>query len=112
MKTKTLGGTLLCVLMMLSAPVAVLAHEGHDHHLMGTVTAIDATHLTLTTKDGKAESVVITATTKVVREKTPAAIADIKVGARVMVETDGATDKPKAVTIMLGAEMKKELKKK
>ena len=108
MKTRNSGVALLCALLILAVPVAVLAHEGHEHHLMGTVTVIDAAHLTLKTKDGKTASVALTKDTKVFREKTPATIADVKVGTRIMVETDGATDNPKAVTIMLGAEMSKK----
>ncbi len=108
MKTKTKTGALLSFLLILAVPVAVLAHEDHKHHLMGTVAVIDAAHMTLTTTEGKTASVAITADIKVFREKTAAKLADIKVGDRVMVETDGATDKPKAISIMLGAEMNKK----
>jgi len=116
MKTKTLTGAVLGILLMLTAPVAVLAHEGHEHHVMGTVSAIDALHVKVTTKDGKTVSLAITPETKVFREKAAAKLADVKVGGRIMVETDGTADELKAVSIQLGTEarreMKKELKKK
>jgi len=103
---KTLATRAFTVLAILAAPVAVWAHEGHDHHLMGTVTAVEASRLDLTTTEGKAVSVTIGPETKVFKGKTPATVADIKKGARVMVETDGTADKPKAVTIYLGADGK------
>jgi len=100
MKTRLL---LLAALSLLVSALA-LPHEGHQHHLMGTVTAVDAAHLELTTTDGKAASVAITRDTKVFKGKTQAKVADIKKGARVMIQTDGATANPKAVTIYLGTE--------
>lgn len=92
--------------VLFAATTTVSAHEGHSHHLMGTVTSVAADRLDLTTSEGKAASVGINAKTKVFKGKTQAAVADIKKGARVMVDTDGAAEHPKAVTIYLGADVK------
>lgn len=98
--------SMIAVLSLLMVPIATWAHEGHGHQLMGTVTAIDASHLEMTTTEGKAASVAITADTKVFKGKAPAAVGDIGTGARVMVKTDGASEHPKAVTISLGVQAK------
>ena len=69
-------------------PGVLLAHEGH-HHVMGTVTAIDANHIEIKTKDGKASSVPLSATTKYYKGskgKTAGAVSDLKVGSRVMID--------------------------
>jgi Cu/Ag efflux protein CusF len=94
------------LVLLFTATATVSAHEGHGHHLMGTVIAVEAARLDLTTTEGKAASVGITAETKVFKGKTQASVADIKKGARVMIDTDGATEHPKAVTIYLGADAK------
>jgi hypothetical protein len=61
-----------------------LAHEGHTHKVMGTVTAIDATHVEVHSADGKHESYALSPETKYVKGATAAALADVQVGARVV----------------------------
>ena len=100
---KIIGAALM---LFFAAATTVSAHEGHGHHLMGTVTAVEAGRLDLTTTEGKAASVGITAETKVFKGKAQASVADIKKGARVMIETDGSAEHPKAVTIHLGSDAK------
>jgi len=63
----------------------VAAHEGHEHRILGTVTMAARDHLMLHDKGGKDVTVQITDTTKVLRDKKPAALADIKAGMRVVV---------------------------
>lgn len=76
---------LAIALMLGLAPVAV-AHEGHDHTIMGTVSAIHKSHLEVkAVKDGKTSSIVLNDDTKVLREKTPVAVSDIRIGERVVV---------------------------
>jgi len=106
MRSNTATRIVLVVLLIVAAPATVWGHEGHRHHLMGTVDAVDASHLDLTTTEGKPASVAITPDTKVFRGKTPTKIDDIKKGARVMIETDGAPAKPKALIIHLGTDAK------
>lgn len=77
---------------VLALPVRLMAHEGHAHKIMGTVTAIDATHVEIDTKDGKKESYALTKDTKYLRGKAAAVLADVKKGERVVlsvVEKDG-----------------------
>lgn len=66
--------------------VSVLAHEGHDHKLLGTVTEVSAGRLVVrATKDGAVSTIALVATTKLTRGKTKIAVTDLKVGDRVVV---------------------------
>ena len=69
-------------------PGALLAHEGH-HHVMGTVTAIDANHVEVQTTDGKSRSVRLSSATKYYKGskgKTAGAAPDVTVGIRVIID--------------------------
>lgn len=96
---------LLVAAVALWLPVA-LAHEGHQHHLMGTVTNVDQSKVELESTDGKSVTVALTKATKVLRGKAPASVADIKKGARIMVETEGTAEKLTATVVHLAAERK------
>jgi hypothetical protein len=63
----------------------LVAHEGHDHKVLGTVTMAAADHLMLKEKDGKDVTVHLTRDTKVVRAKAAMKVEDIKVGLRVVI---------------------------
>lgn len=91
-KFRTLGAG-LALAAALVAPAALVAHEGHHHQAMGTVKALHAEHLVLTTTAGEEKTFVLSEATKVLRGETAATKADIAVGERavVMYETkDGA----------------------
>lgn len=81
-------------LAALAASTAI-AHEGHEHKVMGTVTMIHDAHLEVkAAKDGKTSTVTLNEKTKILRDKDAAKREDIKVGDRVVVtyvqEKDGA----------------------
>lgn len=89
--TRTLIGCLLAATLV----PAALAHEGHDHRVMGTVSAIHQNHLEVkAAADGKATTVTINEKTRILRGKAVVAREAIKVGERVVVtyaqEKDGA----------------------
>ena len=73
------------VIVMLALAGQVVAHEGHEHKMMGTVTAVDATHLEIDSKDGGKVSIVLNKDTKYLQGSAPAAASDIKIGERVVV---------------------------
>ena len=75
----------LSVIVMLALAGQVPAHEGHVHKMMGTVTAVEATHLDMDSKDGGKLSIVLNKDTKYLRGSAPAAVSDIKIGERVVV---------------------------
>lgn len=107
MKRKALAMLSLAA-AVLAFPSRSLAHEGHK--VLGTVTAVDAQHLTVEDKTGKTVSIVLTADTKYRKPGAAAgapaqaaAATDVQVGRRVVVSVkeDGAT--MTAREVMLGA---------
>ena len=61
------------------------AHEGHEHKILGTVSMAAAAHLMVKDKTGKEFTVHITGQTKVIRDRKPAQVSDIKSEMRVVV---------------------------
>ncbi len=83
---KILGSLFLAATVLV--PGVLQAHEGH-RHVMGTVTAVDATHVEIKTKDGKSTSVPISSSTKYYKGskgKTAGAVSGLTVGTRVMID--------------------------
>ena len=72
------------VTLMLSV-LGAHAHGGMTH-VMGTVTAVDGSHLTIKTTDGKSVVVMLADDTKYSKEGGTASAADLKIGGRVMAE--------------------------
>jgi len=81
----------------------LLAHEGHDHKVMGTVTMAAADHIMLKDKDGKDVMVKVTKDTKV-KAKPAVKVQDIKVGSRIVITAIEEKDKSMtAKSIEVGA---------
>ena len=83
---KVLGPLVLAIAVL--PPGSLAAHEGH-RHVMGTVTAVDATHVEVKTTDGRSSSVPLSAATKYYKGskgKAAGAASDVKVGSRVMID--------------------------
>lgn len=78
-------GMIAALALVIGVPAAARAHEGHDHKVMGTVTAIKDTHLEVKGTDGKTVAFILTDQTKVLRGKTPVSKAEIKPEMRVVV---------------------------
>lgn len=99
----------IALVVFASSPARLLAHEGHVHKLMGTVTAVDAEmkHVEIQTTDGKTASFYVSEATKYLKGKTPASLADLKPGARVVVSAkQDAEKKMIASEVQLGAAQK------
>lgn len=89
MRLSILAAGLLSLLMLAAAPA--VAHPGHDHKVLGVITAMHENHVTVKTKDGKERSFTITPETKLVQGKRKGAATDLKVGMRLVVNVgDGA----------------------
>jgi hypothetical protein len=84
-------------------PIGALAHEGHAHTVMGTVSSIDGQNLMVKTADGKTVMVMMDAKTKVTQGKAKLELSAIKIGDRVVAA--GTEDKAMimAATIKVGA---------
>ena len=77
----------------LFAPAGLLAHEGHAHKVMGTVTTVHDNQIEVKDKDGKLTTHTVDAKTKIKRGKSVAALSEIKTGDRVVVTFVQSKDK-------------------
>jgi hypothetical protein len=88
-------------------PLQALAHEGHDHKVLGTVTMAAADHVMLKDKDNKDVTIYLTRETKVVKDKKPMKVEDIKTGLRVVITAttvkENGVEKMTAKQVELGA---------
>jgi Cu/Ag efflux protein CusF len=80
-------GVLLVLMAGLSLVLgrAAAAHEGHDHKVMGTVSAIQENQLEVKGTDGKSVTVTLNDKTKILRGKEKATKAEIQTGERIVV---------------------------
>lgn len=78
------------------------AHDDHAHIVMGTVTAIDAKQFGLKTPSGEVLSIAITPNTSVLWDKKKAAIRDVQVGRRAVVDIGNGEDPLIAREIQIG----------
>jgi hypothetical protein len=90
-------------ILTVGSRAAVLAHEGHEHKVMGTVTMAAADHVMLKDKDGKDVTVKVTKDTKV-KAKPALKVEEIKAGTRIVVTAVEEKDKSMtAKSIEVGA---------
>src|SRR5688572_9766050 len=81
-----------------------LAHEGHEHKIMGKVVTIDEKKIEVESTGGKKVAGVLSPETKYLRDKTPAARTNVKVGERVVIVVVEDKDKVQNVKqVLLGA---------
>ena len=93
---------MLAVLTMGTA-ARVLAHEGHDHKVMGTVTMAMADHIMVKDTAGKDVTIQVAKTTRI-KGKTAMKAEDIKTGTRVVITAAMEKDKMIAKEIQVGAD--------
>ena len=84
---------ILAFAVSLGTASLALAHPGHDHKVLGTVTMAAADHVMLKDKDGKDVTVQINADTKVLQAKKAMKVEDIKSGMRIVVTAVTVKDK-------------------
>ncbi len=101
--------SILVVGLAVVCAAAVMAHEGHEHaadKVMGTVvqvhTAADVTHIELKTSGGETITLTADAATKYVKGKTPAALADLKAGIRIVATVTKEGQVNKVAEIQIG----------
>jgi hypothetical protein len=81
---------LIAIAVMVGMVAPTLAHP--NHKVMGTVSHVSADHVIVKDRAGKDQTIKLTKTTKVTRNKKPFKAADIPVGARVVVTVVSHTD--------------------
>jgi hypothetical protein len=92
----------LLAAVVLAAPVAALAHGGHVHKVLGTVTDIDYPHFDVVTTDKKTVTLMLDASSKITRGKAKVADTEIKVGDRISAETEEKGGMMMVKTLKLG----------
>ncbi len=71
----------------------LVAHTGHDHKVLGTVTMAAADHVMVKDRDNKDVTVYLTPDTKVVRAKKVLKVEDITPGLRVVITATTVKEK-------------------
>lgn len=89
MLQRTIGVTLLALLLMAAAAPLSAAHD--EFRIIGTVTKISAKEIAVKQKDGKVVEIDIDKQTKFTRDKKPVKASDVKVGGSVVVDAIGDT---------------------
>lgn len=91
---------LLAVLLSAVAAPSALAHEGHEHKVMGKVAVIHENHLEVKPADGKTSTFMLNAKTKILKGQTPMKPEDIKAGDRVVVTATETKDEEGKATLI------------
>jgi len=89
--------------LSLLAPAVPLAHPGHDHKLMGTITSIDKDKVVVKTTEGKDMTFVVTPLTAFKKGKQKGSQSDLKAGLRVVVNVGDGIEPLKAKEIQYSA---------
>lgn len=101
--TRRLAVALLALLGIVAVPsTPLVAHEGHPHKMMGTVTMAAPDHLMMKTTDGKDATIQITSETKITKAKKPMTVEDLTPGLRVVVTAVTAKTVTTAKSIEIG----------
>ena len=93
---------LICTAAVL-APSTLLAHEGHAHKVMGTVTSIDGNHLTVKATNGKNVMVMLDAKTSITQGKDKVDAKALKPGIRIVAEGPEEKGMMTATSVKVGA---------
>lgn len=100
MKTALLTLVLAAALL---TPTFSVAHPGHDHKLMGTISSIDKNKVVVKTTEGKDMTFEITPLTAFKKGKDRGAAADLKAGMRVVVNIGDGVEPLKAKEVQYSA---------
>jgi hypothetical protein len=87
----------------LLAPAVSMAHPGHDHKLMGTISSVDKNKVVVKTTEGKDMTFEITPLTAFKRGKDKGTAADLKAGMRVVVNIGDGVEPLKAKEVQYSA---------
>ena len=100
MKTAFLSLVLAAAVL---TPSFVVAHPGHDHKLMGTISSVDKNKVVVKTTEGKDMTFEITPLTTFKRGKNKGAQSDLKAGMRVVVNIGDGIEPLKAKEVQYSA---------
>ena len=89
--------------LSLLVPAVPMAHPGHDHKLMGTVTSIDKNKVVMKTTEGKDMTFEIVPTTTFKMGSKKGMQSDLKAGMRVVVNIGDGVEPLKAKEVQYSA---------
>jgi hypothetical protein len=87
--------------LMLALSAIVFAH-GNEKHVMGTVTSISDSFITVETTSKKTVTVNVSASTRFQKSGSAAALKDLNVGDKVVIHATGPEDKLVAAEVRFG----------
>jgi hypothetical protein len=99
MTRRVFGVLLTLAIAAFGVNADLIAHEGHDHKVMGTVTMAASDHVLLEDKDGKEVTIKVTKDTKI-KAKPALKVEEIQAGTRVVVTAVTAKDKTMTAKII------------
>lgn len=97
------------ITLVLLTVILVFAH-GDEKHVMGTVTKLTDSSVTLKDTHGKSVDVAITSTTKFMKNGKAVTAKDVQVGDRVVVHAKQNGNKLEATMVKIGAMNMKDMK--
>jgi hypothetical protein len=83
---KSMVGAALAAVLVFVGPGTLIAHEGHTHKALGTVSSVQGNNLVVKTTAGKSLTVMLDAKTKITRGKETLDAAALKAGERVSID--------------------------
>jgi hypothetical protein len=89
--------------LSLLVPALPMAHPGHDHKLMGTISSIDKNKIVMKTTEGKEMTFEVTPITKFKAGTRKGAQAELKAGMRVVVNVGDGVEPLKAKEVQYSA---------
>jgi hypothetical protein len=97
--------TAVLAAFLMAAPLAATAHEGHEHKVMGTVTAVhaDRNQVDVKTVAGESASFRVAADTKFLKGTAAVTLDALTPGTRVVAEGKMVDGMVTATTVRLGA---------
>ena len=93
--------TVAVVALLFMLSLMALAH-GNEKHVMGTVTSISDSSITVETTSNKTVTVSLSASTKFQKRGSTAALKDLKVGDKVVIHATGSEDRLVATEVRFG----------
>jgi len=106
MTFKRIAAFVLSTVLLL--PAAALAHQGHMHKVLGTVSSVQGQHVMIKTTDGKDMTVMLDSKTAITRGKDKLDASAVKAGERVSVDYMEEKGMMMAHAVKLGAASSKK----
>ncbi len=97
---------LLALALTVGLMVSLAYAHGGMEHVMGTVAGVGANSITVTTTDGKSQTVLLTSETKYAKNDTAITVKDVKVGDPVVIHATRKNNELTAATVKVGASHK------